>query len=489
MADPTTLTAAARHWIGGRWVDTGQEQFSVNPANGAVIGTYGLATSGEAFKAIEAAKAVFAGSRWRDDRAFRSRVLHQMADRIEARLDELVDILALENGKVKSQARFEASMAAPTLRFNAALALTDSGRAGIPAPGRFDSVIREPVGVVGVIAPWNSPLALSVRSFAPALAAGNSVVLSLPRQVAQFNFLLAQILAEVPELPAGLLNILTGGFETGDTLVRSPDVPVISFTGGTNTGKAITANSAAHLKRVGLELGGKHATIVFPDADLDIAVPKIVSALTVFAGQFCMTGSRLIVHSIVADEVRARLTRALDDLVIGPSSDPASQMGPIIDAENVQRIDGMVVQAIADGAKALRRGGPILDGPLAKGFFFQPTVLEVKSPDIDIYQQEVFGPVLTMITFEEEQRAIELANDSEYGLSGSVFTNDIDTAMRVCLKMDVGTVWVNEWAALSDQFEEGGYKSSGIGRTRGFAVLDDFIEFKHISLNPFNNAN
>ncbi|MGR6977504.1 aldehyde dehydrogenase family protein [Mycobacteroides abscessus] len=475
----------AKHWVGGDWVDTGQDQLSVNPADGTAIGTYGLAGAKEALKAVEAAKAVFLQSEWRHDCALRSRVLQQLANHIEERLDDLVELISMENGKVKSQARFEASMAAPTLRFNAALALTDSGRASTPTPGRFDAVIREPLGVVGVIAPWNSPLALSVRSLAPALAAGNSVVLSLPRQVAQFNYLLAQILSEVIDLPSGLINILTGGYETGDTLVRSADVPAISFTGGTGTGRAITANAAANLKRVGLELGGKHASVVFDDADLDLAIPKIVSALTVFAGQFCMTGSRLIVHSAVADQVRTRLVQALGELVVGPASDPASQMGPIVDADNVKRIDKMVDKAIADGAKSIVRGGPITDGPLAQGFFYRPTLLEVESPDIDIYQQEVFGPVLTMIVFDDEEHAIELVNNSEYGLSGSVFTRNIDVAMRVCLQMDVGTAWVNDWAVLSDQFEEGGYKSSGIGRTRGFAVLDDFVEYKHISLNPF----
>ncbi|WP_457134493.1 aldehyde dehydrogenase family protein [Mycobacteroides abscessus] len=478
---------SAMQWIGGQWVDVQPHRQSVNPATGSPIGTYGTAGTEHALTAIGAAKETFLESQWRHDRSLRALVLTKIAERIERRLEDFVDIIALENGKISEQARFEASMAAPALRFNAALALTDSGRAGTPAPGRYSTVIREPVGVVGVIAPWNSPLALAIRSLAPALAAGNTAVVSLPHQVAQFNYLLAQVFAEVPELPAGAVSILTGGFETGDALVRSPDVPVISFTGGTSTGKAIAANAAANVKRVGLELGGKHASVVFDDADLELAVPKLVSALTVFAGQFCMTGSRLIVQSGIADKVRARLSQALNELIVGPAAAPDSQMGPIIDKENVRRIDAMVQKAVADGAKVIVRGGPVTEGPLADGAFYRPTLLEVSSPNIDIYQQEVFGPVLTMIVFDDEKHAIELANNNEYGLSSSVFTRDIDTAMRVCLQMDVGTVWVNDWAMLADQFEEGGYKSSGLGRTRGVAVMDDFVEYKHISLNPFTN--
>jgi acyl-CoA reductase-like NAD-dependent aldehyde dehydrogenase len=261
-------------------------------------------------------------------------------------------------------------------------------------------------------------------------------------------------------------------------------VPAISFTGSTATGKAITASSADNLKRLGLELGGKTPLILFDDADLDTALPLIVSALTVFAGQFCMTGSRLLVQSDIADTVRADLTVLLQNVKIGPAADPDSQMGPMIDKKNVQRVDEMVEQAIAGGAKPLLRGGPITQGPLAAGAFHQPTLLEVTDSALPIVQQEVFGPVLTLQTFETEAEAIELANDSDYGLSASVFSRDADRPLRVALQLESGTVWINDWAVLFDQFEEGGFKSSGQGRMRGIAVLDDFVEYKHIQLHP-----
>ena len=197
-----------------------------------------------------------------------------------------------------------------------------------------------------------------------------------------------------------------------------------------------------------------------------------------------MTGSRLLVHSSIADGVRADLSPLLEQVEVGPASDPSSEMGPLIDRANVERVDGIVNDAITDGAKVLVRGGPITDGPLAAGAFYRPTLLEVDDPSMAIVQQETFGPVLTLQTFETEAEAVALANDSEYGLSASVFSRDIDLPVRVALTLEAGTVWVNDWAAMHDQYEEGGFKSSGQGRMRGIAVLDDFIEYKHIQLRP-----
>ncbi len=477
--------SSAKLWIGGEWVDTARHGTSIDPATGKAIGEYAIAYREEANQAITVAKQAFTASPWRHDRTLRANVLLAMADVFDELIEEFVDIISLENGKVKPEARFEASMAAPTLRFNAALALVDSGRASSPSPGRLNMVLRQPVGVAGVIAPWNSPLALAIRSVAPALAAGTTVVVSLPTQAAQFNYLFAQALSRVDSLPAGVVNVLTGGFEVGDTIVRSPDVPAISFTGSTQTGRAISANAAANLKRVGLELGGKHCSILFADADLDVAIPKIVSAVTVFAGQFCMTGSRLLVHSSRVAEVRDRIAEALTTIVVGPAADEQSQMGPLIDRPNVERVNGVVEEAIAAGASVIVRGGPVTDGTLASGAFYRPTLLQIDDPTLDIYQKEVFGPVLTLMTFDTEAQAIELANNSEYGLSATVFTRDADVALRVPMQLDAGTVWVNDWAALADQFEEGGFKSSGVGRMRGLAVIDDFVEIKHIATNPF----
>jgi betaine-aldehyde dehydrogenase len=223
---------------------------------------------------------------------------------------------------------------------------------------------------------------------------------------------------------------------------------------------------------------------MFEDADLGLALPIVVSALIVFSGQFCMTGSRLLVHERIAERVRTDLGARLQAVRVGPASDPNSQMGPIIDKPNVARIDKIVQDAIGAGATVIVRGGPVTDGPLAAGAFYRPTLLEVADNSMPIVQDEVFGPVLTMQTFATEAEAIALANDSAYGLSASVFSRDIDVPLRVALALESGSVWVNDWARLHDQFEEGGFKGSGVGRMRGFAVIDDFIEYKHIRLQP-----
>ena len=474
----------ALHWIDGAWVDSGEHHYSVNPATGETIGTYSMGTRAEAEAAIAAAKRAFEETGWRGDRLLRSRVLNHMADRFEQRTDELVELLALENGKTKPQARLEVAFAPETLRFNAALALTDCGRDSQVTEGELSLVMRQPAGVAGIIAPWNSPVALGIRSLAPALAAGCTAVMNLSRQTALVNSLMAEIVGGTDGLPKGVANSLTGGHVTGDVLVTSPDVPVISFTGSTATGKQISQAASENLKRVGLELGGKTPMILFDDADLDLALPIVVSALTVFSGQFCMTGSRLLVQEGIAARVREDLAELLEAVHVAPASDPASDMGPIIDQANVARIDKIVDEAISEGATVLVRGGPITDGPLAGGAFYRPTLLEVDDGSMSVVQNEVFGPVLTMQTFADETEAIVMANDTVYGLSASVFSSDINVPLRVALALEAGSVWVNDWAKLHDQFEEGGFKASGVGRMRGFAVIDDFIEFKHIRLSP-----
>lgn len=474
----------ARHWIDGEWIEAGETNDSVNPATGEVIGRYVLGGAEVAERAIAAAKRAFRETGWKDDRVTRARVLNAMADRFEARNADLVRLLGEENGKVQAHGRLETGIVPRTLRFNAALALTDQGRAGEITAGQLSVVLRQPAGVAGIIAPWNSPVALVIRSLAPALAAGATAAVMLPSQTAQVNALIAEIIAEVDGLPRGVVNIFTGGKEGGNALVVSPNVPVISFTGSTATGRAISANAAPHVKRLGLELGGKTPMIVFDDADLEAAAPKIVEALTVFSGQFCMTGSRLLVQRGAADRLRAMLAERLAAVRVGQASDPASEMGPLIDRANVERVDRMVEKAITAGAIAVVRGGPVAEGELARGAFFRPSLLEVSDPKLEIVQREVFGPVLTMQVFDDEAEAITLANDSEYGLSASIWSRDIDRPLRIAREVEAGTIWINNWAVLFDQFEEGGFKQSGQGRMRGLAVLDDFLEYKHIALTP-----
>jgi betaine-aldehyde dehydrogenase len=472
---------SAKNWIGGEWVDSLTRLQSVNPATGEVIGTYADGSADEANRAIAVARKAFLETPWRGDRRLRARAINEMADRFEARSDELIDMLALENGKVKGEARFEVDMVPKKLRFAAALTLAGSGRAIEVEPGKFSTVLKEPMGVAGIVAPWNSPVVLFIRSLGPALAAGCTVVGKLPGWTAQTNALMCDIFASVTSLPTGVLNVFSGLHSGGvRAMIDHPLVPTISYTGSTKVAREIAAAGAKNLKRFGLELGGKTPVLLFDDANLDKALPVVEKALTVFAGQFCMTGSRLLVQRSILDEVRTRLAKRLGEVKAGPAADPKSDMGPMINVDAVRRVDKLVKDAIADGAKVVVRGGPFNDGPLAKGAFYRPTLLEIDSQDIEIAQNEVFGPVLVMQAFDSEAEAVALANNSIYGLSASVWSENVDRPMRIARQLESGTVWINNWAIVYDETEEGGYNQSGLGRLNGIAAIDEFIEYKTI---------
>jgi betaine-aldehyde dehydrogenase len=474
----------ARHWIDGRWRDSIDHRDSFNPATGERIGSYAFGKEDEAAAAVAAAVRAFRETDWRASRDLRARVLHEMAARFEARAADLATAIATENGKLLTEATFEVSLAAPSLRYAASLVSADYGRAAEWEPGRVSLLLREAMGVAGISVPWNAPVALLTRSLAPALAAGCTVVVKMPGLTAQLNALVGEVMSAVTNLPRGVVNLVTGEREVLGFLVESPDVPTLSFTGSTRVAREISRAGAARLKRFGLELGGKTPLIVFDDADLNAVLPKVEKALTTFAGQFCMTGSRLLVQRGVANEVRRRLHERLTKVKVGPAFDPASEMGPLINKANVDRVDTLVEAAIAAGAQVVARGGPIASGPLAKGAFYRPTLLEVVDSKMPIVQEEVFGPVMTMQVFETESDAIALANDSEYGLAASVWSRDVDRPLRIARELQAGTVWINDWVVMRDEFEEGGYKQSGRGRLRGLASLEDFVEYKHVVLQP-----
>ncbi len=477
MSD-TRTEGIARHWIDGQWVSSSRVRSSTNPSDGEVIGRFADGGADEARAAIAAARQAFDTGTWASDRNARAAALYELAQRIDERAEPVARSLAREAGKVITQARWESSLSALTTRYNAGTALSQTGSAAEQAPGIFASTWREPIGVAGIIVPWNAPIALLVRSLGPALAAGCTAVVKMPGQTALTNALLAEAIAATRSLPKGVVNIFTeSGNEGAPLLVASPDVDVISYTGSTKVGRLIAAQAAATLKRISLELGGKTPLIVFEDADIDMVAPLVARALTQFNGQFCMTGSRVLVQRRVADAYRKRLGLLLQKVVLGPADQETSEMGPLIDRAAVDRVDG-IVEAASQYAKVLVRGGRPTDAALARGAFYLPAMLETEAVDVPLVQEEIFGPVLSFETFEDEDEAVSRANATVFGLAAAVFTRDIARAARVVRRVKAGTVWTNGWAVLSDAVEEGGFKGSGIGRLRGARAMEEFQELK-----------
>lgn len=477
MSVPALLHA--RNYIDGQWRESTTVTTSYNPANGDALGTFADGGDTEARLAIEVARRTFATSGWSRDRELRARALFEMADRMTERRDELVTLIAQENGKILAEAAFEVDLTIPKLRYYGALALTEYGRAAEVKPGLYSMTLTEPAGVAAVIAPWNSPVVLSVRSFAPALAAGCTVAMKLPGQTGLVNGLLYEIIAATESLPTGVMNCFTESGNTGaPLLISSPEVDVVSYTGSTVVGRIIMTDAARTLKPLSLELGGKSPMLVFDDADLDAVVPVLTKAITTFTGQFCMTGSRILAQRGIADELRERMAKSLAAVRVGPGDDPASEMGPMIDRANAERVDRMVADA-ASYATIIERGGLVNTEPGALDAFYRPSLVEVADLDSPIVQREVFGPVATFEIFDDEAEAITRANATEYGLAASIWTREVDRPLRVGRELQAGTVWTNTWAVVVDQFEEGGFKQSGLGRLNGLRGLAEFQETKH----------
>ncbi|MFJ8844808.1 aldehyde dehydrogenase family protein [Streptomyces cyaneofuscatus] len=476
------LESTAQHWINGEWTGSSRTSESIDPATGEVIGTYAEADTATGQAAIDAAARAFAEGTWRLDPMVRATALSHLADAYDARVDEVVSTLCQENGKLRHEAGFEAHFIPRALRFAAGLALQPHGRVTDTQPGRQAMSLRQPVGVAGIVVPWNSPAYLCIRALAPALAAGCTAVVKMPGQAARTAALMSEILASVPELPKGAVNVVVeSGADVARLLVESPQVPAISFTGSTATGRLVAQGAAAHFKRVGLELGGKTPHLVFADADLDAALATVVASSTVFAGQFCMTGSRVLLQREIAEEFTAALAERLESVRPGPASDPESQIGPLIDKASVARVDAAVEAAIAGGAKAIVRGGPSKRPELAGGAFYHPALLSVPDSSLPIVQEETFGPVQTVQVFDTEAEAVALANDTEYGLSACIWSGDANRPVRLARQLDAGLISVNSWANLTVEFEEGGFKSSGVGRLGGLASVEDFLEYKQIT--------
>lgn len=475
---PTGLTG--RNLIAGKWSESGEMLDSTSPSTGLVLGSYASAGRAEAEAAIAAARSTFDNTDWSRDPRVRSRAISELADRLEARVDEVALMLARENGKRLPETTWEVSTTVDWLRYASASALVlDGGRSSEVSPGVYFQTGREAMGVIGIITPWNSPVILSMRSIGPALAAGCTMVVKMPGQTALTNSLVAEIVASTTSIPAGVVSILTeGGNEVAPALVESPDVDMISYTGSTHVGRAIAAAGAATLKRLSLELGGKTPLVIFDDADLDVVMQNIVAATSLMNGQFCLTGSRLLVQRSVADKLRPMVVEAIANLRPGPSEDPSSDLGPLIDAASAARVDAIVEEAVSSYATPLVRGGVVIDEARPGGAYYRPTLLAVDRLDVPVVQDELFGPVQTFEIFDDEDDAVRMANGTSFGLGAAVFTKDEWKARRVTRNMRAGFVWTNCWGVIHEAFEEGGMKQSGYGLLCGPSAITEFQDTK-----------
>lgn len=475
----SSAAATGRNLIAGAWSESGETLETINPSTGQVLGTYASAGEPEAQTAIEEARRVFDETGWSRDPRRRARAINELADNLEVRIDEVALMLSRENGKLLPETTWEVSTTIDWLRYAAASALIlDGGRSSEVSPGMYFQTGQEAMGVIGIITPWNSPVILSMRSIGPALAAGCTMVVKMPGQTALTNSLIADIVKGTTSIPDGVVSILTeGGNAVSPALVASPDVDMISYTGSTHVGRAIAKSGADTLKRLSLELGGKTPLVIFDDADLDVAIQNIVAACTLMNGQFCLTGSRLIVQRGVAEKLRPMVIDAISNLCVGPSEDPTANLGPLIDAASAARVDQTVEDA-ADYATVLVRGGLISDSERPGGAYYQPSVLEVDRLDVPIVQDELFGPVQTFEVFDTEDDAIRMANGTSFGLGAAVFTSDEWRGRRVAREMRAGFVWTNCWGVIHEAFEQGGFKQSGYGVLCGPSAITEFQNIK-----------
>jgi acyl-CoA reductase-like NAD-dependent aldehyde dehydrogenase len=470
----------ARLLINGRWVPAPSHGTRFNPATGAAIGTYANAGEAEAQAAISAARTAFEQASWAQNPRLRQQVMLKWAGEMERRADELARLLTLENGKVLGQSRGEVVAAVSEVRYYAGLARHMPGHVLEVEPGVFSTMLKEPAGVAGLIIPWNAPVVLLVRAMTPALAAGCTVVIKPAPQTALITAAVIAALHDVPGLPPGAVNLLSeSGHVVAQTLVTSPDVDVLSFTGSNATGVRIMAAAAPTMKKLSLELGGKSACLVFEDVDVDRVAPQLAAAATIISGQQCTAARRVLVHAAKYEAMKDALTRALAALVVAPGDQVGAQVGPLIDQAACERVDALTQRAMDEADEVLLRGSRLAGAP-AGSSFLTPTLVAHQDSSAFFVQEEIFGPLLVLERFEDEKEAVQRANHSEYGLSASVWTHDGARALRVARALRNGTVWINDHNKLFAEAETGGYRRSGLGRLHGFDALIDFTEIKHI---------
>jgi len=471
--------------IDGRWVEGSQSFDTINPATGEVLTQIAEAGASDVDRAVEAARRAFdsKGGAWRKMSASeRGRLIWKFADLVEQHIDELAELETLDNGKPIFESRnVDMPMAIDVLRYYAGWATKLHGETVNTFDAAFTYTLREPVGVVGLIIPWNFPLLLASWKLGPALACGNTIVMKPAEQTPLSTLFLGELAVEAG-FPAGVINIVTGGPETGKAMVRHPAIDKIAFTGSTAVGKEIMRGAADTLKRVTLELGGKSPNIVFADADIDSAVKGAINGIFYGKGEVCSAGSRLFVESTVRDEFLEKLIGRAQKMVPGDPLDPKTRMGAIVSQEQMQTVLGYIQAGKSEGAKLLTGGNRVsVNGD--KGFFIEPTVFGDVHNDMKIAQEEIFGPVLATLKFGDIDEVVEQANRNLYGLAAAVWTRDIKKAHQVSRQLRAGTVWINTYGLMDAALPFGGYKSSGFGRELGQAALEHYTEVKTVWMN------
>ncbi|WP_051791189.1 aldehyde dehydrogenase family protein [Amycolatopsis jejuensis] len=471
--------------IGGEFAaaQDGRTFDTINPSTGQVLSTVPRAGQADVDSAVRAARAAFdPGSPWRrTSPAERGRLLHRIGDLILEHAEELATLEALDSGKVITVARSsDVVLAANMFHYMAGWATKVEGSTipfSMSAPDEHLAYTEmEPVGVVAGIIPWNFPLVMASWKVAPALATGCAVILKPAEETPLSALRLGQLVTEAG-LPPGVVNVLTGyGHEAGAALAEHPGVNKVAFTGSTEVGKRVLGAARGNLKRVTLELGGKSPNIVFDDADLDIAIPFAAQGIFFHQGQCCNAGSRLFVHRKVFDEVVAGIAEIAAGYRIGDALDEESTMGPLVSAGHLERVLGYLESGQSEGATAVT-GGDRGAGP---GYFLEPTILTGTTPEMKVVREEIFGPVVAAIPFDDPDELVTAANNTPYGLAAGIFTRDLAKAHRTARALQAGTVWINTYGAFDAAIPFGGFKESGWGREMGRAVLDNYLETKSV---------